>query len=275
MQPKGVLTTNVDVLTNPELTWEVQRFFEEEHGVQPVPVVHSRTSLKYLERDLAAGRYDLIGLGGPGIPARGEGILRCLKNYERWADEAYMLICPASNGRMPLVKTHGFAITSWRFLCRWPWWSVDSTSWTKLAAYGWLYVPPWDKKQERWRFDKPPVKIGVSRKEYNDEKQNQYWWNVKKKTVREIGREHYDTGNRHLRYLCDLWLKHLGLVMGSYNDKGEVFEEGVSTTFRVRAQANCHYFKSLEESRPEWPHALDDRIVKQYEGRYQKGFGFV
>src|SRR5207247_2430909 len=45
---KEILFANVDAIYNPELTWKIQKFFEEEHEVCPVPVVHYGTVMEYV-----------------------------------------------------------------------------------------------------------------------------------------------------------------------------------------------------------------------------------
>lgn len=129
MKGRDLLLANVDVISNPDLTWEVQRFFEEEHGVQPVPIIHYGTEMRYVDRYLKAGKYDLLGLGG-----LGQGVSR--HEYFSWADELFCHICPESNGYLPLIKTHGFAMTSWELMCRYPWYCMTDDH-EVLTRRGW------------------------------------------------------------------------------------------------------------------------------------------
>src|SRR6266480_5882604 len=97
-----VAFVNIDAISNPDLTWEIQRFFEEEHGVKPIPIVHYETPMKNVDRYLEAGRYQLLGVGG-----LGQGVSR--HDYFSWADRFFVHICPESNRYLPLIKVHGFA----------------------------------------------------------------------------------------------------------------------------------------------------------------------
>lgn len=45
------------------------------------------------------------------------------------------------------VKTHGFAVTSMNLMSRFPWFSVDSTSWFMIGMYGKLCIPVDENKQ--------------------------------------------------------------------------------------------------------------------------------
>jgi len=251
---KGILCANVDAISNPQLTWEIQRYFEEEHGVTPVPIIHYGTEMKWVDRYLGdtGSRYDLLGVGG-----LGQGVSR--HEYFGWADAFFSHICPASNHRLPVIKTHGFAMTSWELVCTYPWWSIDSATWVKLSAYGWLYVPRWSHEREDWRWDVPPMMVNVSFRS----------------PQKMISGKHYDYGKTApaIRETVDHWLRHLGLEMGSTDAEGKVKIFGVSSHHRARSIANLRYLKHLEESRPPWPYPLDYRIVERGSARYRKGFG--
>jgi hypothetical protein len=237
-QQYGILFVNVDVISNPELTWKVQRYFEEEHGVTPVPVVHYGTPMRYVDRYLEAGKYDLLGVGG-----LGQGVAR--DEYFGWADEFFCHICPESNHYLPVIKTHGFAMTSWELMCRYPWYSVDSATWVKLAAYGWVYIPT-SEEDSVFRYDEPPIVLNFSEKSSE---------------IKYRGR-HYLNSSPVVKKMAVRWLDHLGLTV-----------EQVSTHYRHRSIANLHYLKDLEESRPPWPHPLDYKVVDRHSVRYRKGFG--
>ena len=246
-----ILATTVDAITNPEKTWEIQQYFEKEHGLYPVPVIHAGTDIRWLEKYVETGNYDLIGLGG-----MGHSIPRA--TYVRWGDSIYRYLCPKSNGYKPIVRTHGFAMTSWELICRWPWWSVDSATWVKLSAYGWLYVPP--LRRGKWSFDEPPIQINLSAQ------------NAPQKSKRD---KHFETSKHEtLKETVHKWLERCNLTLGEVDDDGKEVEFGVSSHFRARSIANLHYLKDLEESRPEWPNPLSMDIVNNSSAKYVgAGFG--
>lgn len=262
-----LLYVNIDVITNPDMTWEVQQYLEKEYGVKPMPVIHAGTPFKYIARYLDTGRYDLIGLGGLGQNIG-------LETYRRWADAVFIQLCPESNKYLPIVRVHGFAMTSWEFICRWPWWSLDSATWVKLAAYGWLYISRY-VEGKGWDYSRPPLQINVS---------------FRSPFLKKKHRHRDVIGPDDVRKLVDRWLKRCGLGEGYVEKKnvpvwdlvpeelsalhcrrfvisaptqvvGEPKEWGIQTHFGARAQANLHYFKDLEESRPKWPHPLDPGVI--------------
>jgi hypothetical protein len=97
-------------------------------------------------------------------------------------------------------KTHGFAMTSPDMLHRWPWFSVDSTSWVLYGRYGVICVPL------NGRYDRPPWTVTVS---------------ARSPARRKI------TGN-HISSLTDLQREH---VLNYIQSKG--FELGESEVFEV------------------------------------------
>ncbi len=245
---RGVLMPNVDVISHPELTWQVQQFFEKEHGIRPIPVVHFGTPMKYVDRYLEAG-YDMLGVGGIGQNVRKD-------QYLHWGDQLFVHICPESNKYLPLVKCHGFAMTSWSLLCRYPWWSCDSVSWMRYAAYGWLCFPRWTDGVG-WRYDKDPWRINISAKS-------------PRKTERQ---KHFDNVPKNIREDMLRWLAKWKVPVGTVDDKNEMVEYGAISHFRARATLNLHYFIDLQESRPKWPHPLDLRKVCRDSVTHVKGFG--
>lgn len=89
----------------------------EELGCRVVPCFHHGEPLRYLER--YADQYDYIALGGM-VKGRRE-VLRS------WLDWCWNLLTD-EHGR-PRVKVHGFGLSSYWAATRYPWHSLDSTSW--------------------------------------------------------------------------------------------------------------------------------------------------
>jgi hypothetical protein len=117
--------------THEELTWRNQQWLEKK-GLNPVPVVHYDTlkaTTKWLKKYINAG-HEYIGLGGMVISGTQ------LSGTKRWLDACFKLA-----RKNPKVKFHGFGITNYGLLTRYPWFSVDSTTWIKRGAYGEILVP--------------------------------------------------------------------------------------------------------------------------------------
>jgi len=75
-----------------------------------------------------------------------------------WLDDLFLRICD-EQGR-PKVKTHGFGMTALVLMFRYPWHSVDSTTWIKITSTGGVYLP--QMVDDQFVFDQTPSVITVS-----------------------------------------------------------------------------------------------------------------
>lgn len=222
---------NVDAIFHPELTYKTQRYMEQHHGLKPVPVVHFGTPLKWLQKYLDDG-HEFIGLGGLGQEVTKD-------EYYAWADKVFSLLCPASNGRKPIARTHGFAMTSWELMRRYPWWSVDSASWIKAASYGMIYVPR--KLNGEYSMEVRPYSISVSNKS---------------PSMKDRGK-HVLSLSAGERKVVEEWLERIEVPLGKFDPKtGDEIDRGALTHHKPRARANLLYFQMLSDSLPKYPWAF-------------------
>ena len=120
---KKYITTyvNLDVIRDPEATAANQRYLERQ-GLTPIPVFHTGTDMKVL--DELSEKYGYIALGGM-VGVSGPTVLKwsatCFKRVEK-KDTVF----------------HGFGQTRQDVIQQLPWFSVDSSSWTKAYRYGQL-----------------------------------------------------------------------------------------------------------------------------------------
>jgi hypothetical protein len=128
---------------------------------------------------------------------------------------------------MPKVKIHGFGLTSIPLLVRYPWYSVDSTSWVMTGRFGAVFVPK--KKQGKYIFDEIPWKVNVSDK------------SSKK-----------DTEGQHFNTFSKLEQK----IITQYFDEKGYDIAGLSSEYKKRDELNIMYFIDLEKNLPQWPWAL-------------------
>lgn len=246
----NLMAVTVDAIANPQLTWEINEFIRKEYGLKLVPVVHALEPIEWVDRYLETGEYDFIGLGGIGHSMP-------WSEYIKWADQVFYHLCPESNGYKPIVRVHGFALTAWELIVRWPWWSVDSTTWAKQAAFGCISIPKWGKNG--WRYDCPPVQLGVT----------------KGVLFGERSRYHIDKMPRSSLHIVHRWLEECGVPEGKEGPNGEMIEYGIRSSYLPRMRVNCIYFKNLEESIPEWPFPLDSKIIEQQQFRANSTFGLA
>lgn len=217
---------NVDVIPQPDLTWRNQQYLEKKHGLRPVPVVHYKTDLKWLKHYIDNG-YDFIGLGGL-VGSTSQDACRA------WIDDCFEMVCDQSS-RLPRVKLHGFGVTTYSLLTQYPWYSVDSTSWTKSGAFGTILVP--HKRNGQWVFDIEPYQIKVS---------------IDSPDRKKSG-AHVLTLTSGEKAIIQDWLDFIGIPLGKMDAAGEVLEYGVVTRHTERRQANLHFFELMRNSIPKYP----------------------
>lgn len=112
----------------------------KEAEIDFLPVFHYNEDLKYLERLIEEG-FTYIGLGGTHSKNSRKAVT--YDDFLEWW--SFVFFTTDENGqqilRYPGIDFHGFAVTSMRALTPYPWRSVDSTTWVKMAAYGKIMTP--------------------------------------------------------------------------------------------------------------------------------------
>lgn len=228
---KHLLTTyaNLDDLTSPEKTWENQREMEAQ-GLSPLPVYHVGEPLKYLDK---AMEYEYFAVGGMALSS---SLVRSSQ-----FDNVFSILCPKSNGYYPLCKVHGFGLTAGQYLWRYPWYSVDSTSWVAFSKYGLVLVPK--TRNGVYDYWVPPHTISVSDREGSAEKAN----------------DHYDN-------LLEIMQ---GMISRYFDEKGFT-RDSLAQINLHRDILNLMYYIDAEYSMPDWPWQFRTAtlIPPQTEGRY-------
>jgi hypothetical protein len=122
----------LDVIGDAEGTWQNQLLCDEHDtgGVPVLPCYHFGEDPKYLKRYL--DKYEYITIGGLVGRSRVEVI--------RWLDRIWGTYLTDSRG-YPTHKIHGFGMTGLKVIRRYPWYSVDSSSWVQMASRGIIIHP--------------------------------------------------------------------------------------------------------------------------------------
>lgn len=102
-------------------------------GLRPVPVFHGDESLDWVMKYYDKG-YDLICIGSS-RELRGKG----WKGYRYYLDRLFEL------GAKHNIRYHGLAATSLSIMSSYPWYSVDSSTWSKVACFGCINFPDRDR----------------------------------------------------------------------------------------------------------------------------------
>jgi hypothetical protein len=260
---KKVLSTypNLDVINNAELTYENQKFMEKQ-GLEPCPVWHLGSDESWLQKYIAEG-YDYICMGG--MVPNSKAVLRP-------ALDSLWRRTLTDDAGMPKVKIHGFAMTSFDLMYRYPWYSVDSKSWIDIATFGGILVPAYLSNGERdWLH---PRKVHVTSR------------SVKGGSRASI--HHFRTTQHGVREGVLLYLKEIGIpfVKSEFKKVDEGYEldekeqwankehteveievvKGVSNNVTLRLDVNMQCYKEIEKIVPEWPWKLPRSIKRGKRG---------
>lgn len=123
-------------------------------GLKPVPVFHQGETFSWLDKMLEDGETYV-------------GISPYMKSHQseiiKWMDKAFSRITD-KNGK-PLIKTHGFGVTACNLCTRYPWYSVDSTSWSVGGGYGSILVPHYINGVPDYL--RPPITLKMSARKQN------------------------------------------------------------------------------------------------------------
>lgn len=147
----GVLLASVlDGIGDPLKTWQNQQSMQR-LGVTPLPCFHYGEDERYLEHYIAT--YPYITLGGM-VPISTPQLVIWLDRI--W--ERYLI----DGAGKPRLKVHGFGLTTIDLMGRYPWHSIDSSTWVQLSAFGGIIVPGFGEQLKLYISDQSP-----SKKKYN------------------------------------------------------------------------------------------------------------
>ncbi len=233
-----------------EKTLENQKIMEAA-GLSPLPCFHFGEPMEFLEYYVE--NYDYVALGVAGNMGR---------KLIPWMDECFSkYICDADG--IPKIKTHGFAVTSLQLMTRYPFYSVDSTSWVVTGRLGSIYMPRW--ADEKWVYDSNSWKIAVSNKSPSQKDKGQHIETLSKKEkqivlnyIREKG---YKLGKSEFRNESqdyelrenEKWSEKKPKDKTADREVEKIIEPGISNKYQLRDEMNIIYFLDLEKSLPEWP----------------------
>jgi len=179
-----------------------------------------------------------------------------------WLDNLWANYLTDSKG-MPICKVHGFGLTSFVLMFRYPWYSVDSTSWVVTGRMGSIFVPR--KKQGVWTYDENAWKICVSNRSPSKSETGQHFDTLPQNSQKIISEyllsKGYKIGKSEFKkepgtYILKDNEKWVGKKPAGKNDVREVeiiIEEGVSNKYQLRDEVNIIYYQDLEKTMQAWP----------------------
>jgi hypothetical protein len=237
---------NLDSIGSVEETWKNQEIMEKA-GLNPIPVYHLDEPFYYLNRCM---EYPYFAIGGL-ASATGRALDPFLINIFR-------RLCTEKTDYKPSHKVHGFGIATPEMVCKFPWYSLDTTSWVQYSRYGIILVPK--IINQTFRYDKPPMTITISSRSKATGDPNHF---------RNYPEEHQE---RFINYF-----KSKGFVVGITDSKvvdstyklkdnecwmdkkrklvEVIIERGLCNDGDMRTAFNLQFFLDMERNQPEWPWA--------------------
>lgn len=171
----------LDGIGDPLKTYQNQKEMES-LGVRPLPCFHYGEDERYLEYYIK--NYEYITLGGM-VPIS-------TKQLYYWLDHIWDKYLTDGSGN-PRVKVHGFGLTTIPLMKRYPWFSVDSSSWVQISSNGNILLA------DRWKA------LPVSDSSPARKKENQHYDSMNpefQKAIRQIvERDGYDMDRLKYHYV--------------------------------------------------------------------------
>ena len=241
---------NLDVIGDAQATWNNQMIMEKE-GLSPLPVYHFGESEKWLEKYLERG-HDYIALGGMVKSGDLYSFLNRIFSTYICDDRGY-----------PAVKVHGFGLTSLKMMLKYPWYSVDSTSWVVTGRMGSVYVPK--RKNGKWIYDENSWKVSVSLRSpdmkeagkhittFSPMEQEIILEYIHEKGYKLGTSEFVEVEQSHKLEKNERWLDKKPVSKTDKRMLEIIIEDGISNRYQLRDEMNIIYFLDLEKSMPEWP----------------------
>lgn len=239
----------LDVIGDPIGTLKNQNYMESK-GLNPMPVFHRNEDYSFLQALIT--KYDYIGLGGM---ASGVGIM----DIQNHLDRCFELICNQPN-RLPKVKVHGFGLTAMELMLRYPWYSVDSSSWALTGAFGSIIIPA-KNLQGSLVYNEPPVKIKISDRAPQSTQEGIHFKTMSPAeqdyVLNYITSKGYKLGKSSYKEVDSKYKLQKNERWVIKNKEVEVREElGVSNDHNMRDKWNIQYFVELEKYFQPYPWAF-------------------
>jgi hypothetical protein len=252
--------SNLDVIGNAQATWNNQMIMEKS-GLVPIPCFHYGEDEVWLKRILSK-KYEYIALGGM-VPIS-------TKDLIYWLDYLFTKYLTDSKG-IPNIKIHGFGLTSLTLMLRYPWYSVDSTSWVVTGRMGSIYIPKF--RNGKWIYDENSWKVAVSNRSPSNKEAGQHIETMKAAEkaifINYITSKGYKLGKSEFKKVeqtyqlqeNEKWAEKKPMDKTTKRELEIIIEEGICNKYQLRDEMNIIYFLDLEKALPEWPWSFKKKEI--------------
>lgn len=160
---------NFDYVKHCPTIYKMQHRFQDQ-GLRPMPIYHGDSSFDWLRKYLDEG-HDYLGVGSD------KNLRPTWDMKRRYLNDIFEITSKYKN-----IRLHGFGLTGHPMMFGWPWYSCDSSTWAKIAAYGQILIV--DPNSGRMKYVHVSTSMCVANK-------NQYGKMEKsvKRTIRDFVEE--------------------------------------------------------------------------------------
>ena len=230
------LYANLDVIGDAEASFQNQKYIESK-GLKPLPCFHQGEDVKYLQHYIS--NYEYMALGGMVGGSNRSLVL--------WLNDIFTNhICDKKG--LPRIKIHGFGLTSIPLMVRYPWYSVDSTTYLLNSSWGIIFLP--GKKNGKYSFLVSENRVSVSGRSPWTKDEGRHFQTLSKSEKQEV-----------IRYV-----EEKGFIIGesTFNEEGEetVVVKGLCNDLRERIAFNSMFMADIEKALPQWPWAFKSILKK-------------
>jgi len=206
-----------------------------------IPVFHQHENFGFL-RLMLSNSIPYIGLS----PANDE----TAQGRKIFLDECMKYVCDKDGN--PIVKFHGFGVNSLGLMKRYPWFSVDSSSWVWYSMYGMILVPRY--RSGEYCYDEQPWRVFCTTKSPRKIK-GRHFNNYSKAHQQQIldYLRHIDVPYGVSELLTGHKRREFGEQQSTEKIKYKTIQEGVINTDMYRDTVNIIYFSEFAKTIPDWP----------------------
>lgn len=210
VKDRFTVCSSLDAIGDPAKSYEYLKDLES-LGCKVQPVFHAREDTFWLEKYLDEG-YDYIFIGGM-VPETTQWL-------RSWLDHLFTKYLTYRDGRA-LVKLHGFGLTDQALMFRYPWHSVDSTSWIFTGMFGaCVFMTPRGLRKVVFSMESPQAK--------------------------KIDAPHYRNLSPVHRREVDTWLERFGITAAQCEESYFWRHKVNAQTFQEMEALGCERFAHQE-----------------------------
>jgi hypothetical protein len=228
------IASNIDVIGRgkEQETYDNQKKLENLVGPNIVmPVHHVRDHDDWLRRYMDEG-YDYIFLGGM-VP-------ESIPDLRLWLDHVWTKYLTNPDGTAK-IKIHGFGLTTEELMFRYPWYSVDSTSWVLASGFGSCFI-------DLPRDNGTVTRIKVNFSEHSSSRYDIHGWHF-----RSMDKDSQDAIRQRLQQLeADRrWIANNQLRKDFKEETGEVLAytpEALAKSYGLRRVLNMDYYLRMDDA---------------------------